>query len=505
MNPLTASVSAPTPIPERPTFYTLLHYSGTDGWFDVGTHKELHRIRDWQKNRPGSVVATIPGTTTPPPKELHAPFHNHERKGIARMNTIDKDARGAIQLLAAEITSIRRRCGLYVDNHEALMLQIGQVLSLPGSSPESKDSEALKWGCGIVKRTDGWWDVMSADGKWFYANASGGSWQAATDDDFDPACGEWRSYSTALAALNACQTPPPDYKPSDPKPSGEGGEGWMGDVVPPSDTEKPCERCGYTDTKPIPWPEDLSTLVNRHIVTRHRVDGDVVAGVVEAVYFIERGRPARIRKDTGGICTVTLMACDLLSISDPQTPSTKPEKGEPKPQPSTEGRVRCFRHATGFEFGLDRIRFRGEKAETVYSNGRGPRPATDTIAQAERFVADGRWVECADTNFIPLSPPKGEPATGEWLPEGMRAVPESFPSELSSGMVTRWSNDRDSLWRAAYTKLEAERDEARKLHHELLYQVGNVHPGETRHQTALRYIKQAENGPSGEAQQPKRP
>ena len=32
------------------------------------------------------------------------------------------------------------------------------------------------------------------------------------------------------------------------------------------------------------------------------------------------------------------------------------------------------------------------------------------------------------------------------------------------------------------------------LYHELLYAVGNKHPGETRHQTALRYIQQAERG-----------
>ena len=34
----------------------------------------------------------------------------------------------------------------------------------------------------------------------------------------------------------------------------------------------------------------------------------------------------------------------------------------------------------------------------------------------------------------------------------------------------------------------------RRLYHELLYQVANKHPGETRHQTALRYIQQAERG-----------
>lgn len=31
------------------------------------------------------------------------------------------------------------------------------------------------------------------------------------------------------------------------------------------------------------------------------------------------------------------------------------------------------------------------------------------------------------------------------------------------------------------------------LYHELLFAVANKHPGETRHETALRYIRQAEN------------
>ena len=34
----------------------------------------------------------------------------------------------------------------------------------------------------------------------------------------------------------------------------------------------------------------------------------------------------------------------------------------------------------------------------------------------------------------------------------------------------------------------------KKLYHELLLAVGNVYPNETRHETALRYIKQAEQG-----------
>ena len=46
----------------------------------------------------------------------------------------------------------------------------------------------------------------------------------------------------------------------------------------------------------------------------------------------------------------------------------------------------------------------------------------------------------------------------------------------------------------------AELARLRGLYEELLYAVGNKHPGETRHKTALRYIQQAE-APRGSAAQ----
>ena len=50
--------------------------------------------------------------------------------------------------------------------------------------------------------------------------------------------------------------------------------------------------------------------------------------------------------------------------------------------------------------------------------------------------------------------------------------------------------------------LERELATCRELYHELLYQVGNKYPDETRHQTALRYLRKAEsNVGEGQAQQ----
>ena len=47
---------------------------------------------------------------------------------------------------------------------------------------------------------------------------------------------------------------------------------------------------------------------------------------------------------------------------------------------------------------------------------------------------------------------------------------------------------------AAERRVEREGTDWSKLYHELLYAVAKKHPGETRHQTALRYIQQAERG-----------
>ena len=45
-------------------------------------------------------------------------------------------------------------------------------------------------------------------------------------------------------------------------------------------------------------------------------------------------------------------------------------------------------------------------------------------------------------------------------------------------------------------QLERELDEAKRNYMELIMSVGNAYPNETRHQTALRYIRERENMPS---------
>ena len=53
--------------------------------------------------------------------------------------------------------------------------------------------------------------------------------------------------------------------------------------------------------------------------------------------------------------------------------------------------------------------------------------------------------------------------------------------------------------RRALKAAESRAEETRRLYDELLYQVGMKYPGESRHQTALRYLQLAETHVSGPA------
>jgi hypothetical protein len=53
----------------------------------------------------------------------------------------------------------------------------------------------------------------------------------------------------------------------------------------------------------------------------------------------------------------------------------------------------------------------------------------------------------------------------------------------------------------ALEKAAEDADEYKRLYHELIMQVGRKFPGETRHQTALRYIKERENFQSADSSQ----
>jgi hypothetical protein len=70
----------------------------------------------------------------------------------------------------------------------------------------------------------------------------------------------------------------------------------------------------------------------------------------------------------------------------------------------------------------------------------------------------------------------------KWLSRVESAWP---PEELAYGI---WQ----AAYRAGQASVEAERDALREKYEELIMAVGNKYEGETRHQTALRYIVKAE-------------
>ena len=97
----------------------------------------------------------------------------------------------------------------------------------------------------------------------------------------------------------------------------------------------------------------------------------------------------------------------------------------------------------------------------------------------------------------------------------LRATPPTTnnvePRELASGHFHVWKEkwkDGSMIGQECFcgaerdVKQSAQNDTAKpagdggitKLYHELLYQVATKHPGETRHETALRYIRNAERG-----------
>ena len=99
--------------------------------------------------------------------------------------------------------------------------------------------------------------------------------------------------------------------------------------------------------------------------------------------------------------------------------------------------------------------------------------------------------------------------------EALRRAPPTTnnvePRELASGHFHVWKEkwkDGSMIGQECFcgaerdVKQSAQNDTAKpagdggitKLYHELLYQVATKHPGETRHETALRYIRNAERG-----------
>lgn len=75
--------------------------------------------------------------------------------------------------------------------------------------------------------------------------------------------------------------------------------------------------------------------------------------------------------------------------------------------------------------------------------------------------------------------------------EGLRWCIAEVEEAIAAPSPT-WVETADKFYDARIKELEADLWAVREAYNELIMAVGKKHPGETRHQTALRYIQQAE-------------
>jgi len=78
-----------------------------------------------------------------------------------------------------------------------------------------------------------------------------------------------------------------------------------------------------------------------------------------------------------------------------------------------------------------------------------------------------------------------------------------FTTDEIVATVMKWRGwDMDAVDEPAYREIIARlraADKTEKLYHELLYEVARKFPGETRHETARRYIRETESRTNGAA------
>jgi hypothetical protein len=107
------------------------------------------------------------------------------------------------------------------------------------------------------------------------------------------------------------------------------------------------------------------------------------------------------------------------------------------------------------------------------------------------------WNRC-ETTTPPAAPVPQDPMQHHITPLMEQQMFDDWcPYKGSPDPRTVWSAAIDSangLLLAASATPPAAAQPAQELYHELLFAVAKVHPNETRHQTALRYILQAESG-----------
>ena len=241
---------------------------------------------------------------------------------------------------------------------KTLLVAILDTLTpLPADVESSPKPEGLKWGCKLLPSKSGMsgMGVYSPSGKYYlYKLSLSHAWALRVKDETHT---RFPSDAAALAALNSCTQPPPDFvEPAKPEAGEQRVKDLTGEVrrlrsalasvegyqhTERTDAEKimqmkaiagdalnldPAGICPPQPAEPkvLPWPEDLTTLVGKRITTRMK------PGETNGAPLVLVPTSADSRLWMGFQCCDPRLR-DLLSVEEahPTQPSEQAKGAEP--------------------------------------------------------------------------------------------------------------------------------------------------------------------------------
>ena len=111
----------------------------------------------------------------------------------------------------------------------------------------------------------------------------------------------------------------------------------------------------------------------------------------------------------------------------------------------------------------------------------------DSKRQASKSLAANPWMEAIDAELVCL-----HLGTADSFPTAQAALYALIDWHVATALDPEVSSDAQALIDRGAAAVAEPLTEEQEKYAELLYAVGSKWPGETRHQTALRYILQAE-------------
>jgi hypothetical protein len=115
-------------------------------------------------------------------------------------------------------------------------------------------------------------------------------------------------------------------------------------------------------------------------------------------------------------------------------------------------------------------------------------PASDVTAR----MYDAGWND-ARADILALIPAASEPS--EDVEQGTPITLDEQLCDFKQVLIEKADYPGADAVNKCRDIIKSHKPDTNKLYHELLYSVASKYPGESRHETALRYIRQAENTP----------